>query len=392
MMKTSAIALTLTLASVIPLTPALALAQATPQPSAAPQSSAAPQTSPAPRASPQTSPVAQPQASATPAASAAPQGASAPVDIKSLTKHSNPNFNPCGGWRQMLVSYAGATNCVLDAGEVIVGANYAATYIPVGTQLVLNGSTAATSTYANTHAFPATPLGVGLGGRWQFSYTPPENQDLVGFNHNIDKSGATNQVFSFRNMFFFNRCFTYCGGDALSAVFFTYVPPTGSSAWRGTGPSYSFAFSSTVAVEKSPKGMGRILINLYDPVSYAVVSSTPGPGSSPGHVTWGWSSTLLTTMIWIHHSWRLNTSVGYLIPGHQWVWNINPNYLISRRLVVGANYGGAGVALTSQTGVSPNFIALTNTTRPRFLDFSIYYLIGHTIPPIKGLPEPPPGD
>jgi hypothetical protein len=176
-------------------------------------------------------------------------------------------------------------------------------------------------------------------------------------------------------------------------VFFTYAPPTGSPAWRGTGPVYSTAFSSTVALQKSPSGKGRILINLYDPLTYSVVSSTPGTGSSPGYVKWGWGSTLLATMIWIHHSWRLNTSIGYTIPGHQWVWNINPNYLISRRLVVGLNYGGAGVADSIQSGLPPNYIALNNATQPRFLDLSIYYLLGHTIPLIKGLPATDaPGD
>ena len=132
--------------------------------------------------------------------------------------------------------------------------------------------------------------------------------------------------------------------------------------------------------------MGRHIINLYDPVTYSVISSTPG------HVKWGWGSTLLSTWIWIHHSWRLNTSIGYTIPGHQLVWNINPNYLISRRLVIGMNFGGTGEILNTQAGISPNYLAVTNTTFPRFIDFSIYYLIGRVFGPIKNLPEPPPGD
>jgi hypothetical protein len=424
-MNTSATAWALSFASAIVLTPALALAQATPQLSATPQTSAltspqAPKTTPyhfkmpqhitLSSSAPQPSawfvklpmpafqetpaPVAQPEASATPAASPGPQ-ASAPVDITSLVKHSNPNFNPCGGWRQMLVSYAPATNCVLDAGEVFIGVNYLTTYVPLGSQIVLNGATVTTTTNAHIHAYPfgTAPIGVGIGGRWQFSYTPPEYQDIIGYNGNVNKSGTTNQIFSFRNMFYFNRCFTYCGGDGLSAVILTYIPPTGSEAWRGIGPSYSVAFSSTVAVQKSPSGKGRILINLYDPVTYSSVSSTASSTGGPGRVTYGFSSNLITTMIWIHHSWRLNTSIGYAIPGHQWFWNLNPNYLISRRLVVGLNYGGAGVSLTNNFGVGQSFLALTNTTRPRFLLLSLYYLIGHTIPLIKGLPQTDvPGD
>jgi hypothetical protein len=269
------------------------------------------------------------------------------------------------------------------------------TYVPLGTQIVSNGETVTTTTDAHTQAYPfgTAPIGIGIGGRWQFSYTPPEYQEIIGANNIVDKSGTTNQIFSFRNMWYFNRCFTYCGGDALSAVLLTYIPPTGSQAWRGIGPSYSVAFSSTVAVQKSPSGKGRILINLYDPVTYSSVSSSASTTGGPGRVQYGFSSSLIGTMIWIHHSWRLNTSIGYGIPSHQWFWNLNPNYLISRRLVVGLNFGGAGVSLANTTGVGTNFLAVTNTTTPRFLLLSVYYLIGHTIPPIKGMPATDaPGD
>jgi len=323
-----------------------------------------------------------------PSAPAAP----AKPDVTALMKHSNPNFNPCGGWRQLLITYAAATNCSFDRGQFTLGVNYAATYVPLGTQLVINGTPITTSTYANTHAFPSVPISAGLGGRWTFRYTPPEYQDIVGYNGNVNKSGTTNQVFQLMNMFFFNRCFPYCGGFGLSAIILNYEPPTGSSAWRGTGPRYTAAFSTSVTVGHSPSGQGRWIINLYDPVTWAVTSSEPGTKGQPGQVQWGVSSTLLATAIWIHHSWRLNTSIGYTMPGYQWVWNLNPNYLLSRRFVVGANYGGAGVALSTSTGVPPTFMSLNNTTRPRFLDITLMYLLGPATPPIKGLPEPPPGD
>jgi hypothetical protein len=344
----------------------------------------------------------QPQETATPAP-AAPAETSAPAapgapgepakpDMNALMKHSNPNFNPCGGWRQLLTTWAAATNCSLDAGQFTLGVNYAATYIPLGTKLVINGAEATSTTYANTHAFPSVPLSVGLGARWTLLYTPPEYNEIAGYNGNVDKSGTTNQVFGLRNMFFFNRCFPYCGGFGLSAIILNYEPPTGSAAWRGIGPTYTAAFSTSVTVAHAPSGAGRWIINLYDPVTWSIIASAPGSAGRPGTVQWGTSSTLLATAIWIHHSWRLNTSIGYAMPSHQWVWNLNPNYLLSRRFVVGANYGGAGVALANSSGVPPNYVAINNTTRPRFLDFTLMYLLGPTYGPIKGLPEPPPGD
>jgi hypothetical protein len=324
-----------------------------------------------------------------PAASAAPQK----IDMNALTKHSNPDFNPCGGWRQLLTTYASATNCSLDAGQFTLGVNYAATYIPVGTSLTINGVTASTSTYANTHAFPSVPLSVGVGDRWTLLYTPPEYQEIVGYNGNVNKSGATNMTFGARNMFFFNRCFPYCGGFGLSAINMFYSPPSGSPAWRGTGPSYTVGFSTSVTVAHAPSGAGRWIINLWDPVTYSVISSQPGPPPGRlGTVQWGVSSTLLATAIWIHHSWRFNTSIGYAIPSHQWVWNLNPNYLLSRRFVVGANYGGTGVALENSSGVPPIYISSNTATHPRFLDVTLMYLLGPTYGPLKNLPEPPPGD
>ncbi|HTA40387.1 MAG TPA: hypothetical protein VK760_14985, partial [Candidatus Acidoferrales bacterium] len=86
-----------------------------------------------------------------PAAPAAP--AKITVDqINAMMKRSNPLFNPCGGWRQLLTTYAAATNCSLDAGQFTLGVNYAATYIPIGTQLTINGVTAASTTFGNQHS------------------------------------------------------------------------------------------------------------------------------------------------------------------------------------------------------------------------------------------------
>jgi hypothetical protein len=325
-----------------------------------------------------------------PAAPAAP--AKITVDqINAMMKRSNPLFNPCGGWRQLLTTYAAATNCSLDAGQFTLGVNYAATYIPIGTQLTINGVTAASTTFGNQHSFPAATLSLGLGGLWTLLYTPPEHSDLHGYNGNVDNNGTTNQMFGLRNMFFFNRCFPYCGGFGLSAVNFYYKPPTGSEALRGIGPSYTVGFSTSVTVAHAPSGAGRWIINLWDPVTFGVVSSQSGGPGKPGAVQWGTSSTLLGTAIWIHHSWRLNTSIGYLIPAHQWVFNVNPNYLLSRRWVVGANYGGAGIALET-TGAPPIYLGLNNTTRPRFLDVTLMYLVGPTYGQFHNLPEPPPGD
>ena len=103
-------------------------------------------------------------------------------------------------------------------------------------------------------------------------------------------------MFGLRNMFFFNRCFPYCGGFGLSAVNFFYKPPTGSEALRGIGPSYTVGFSTSVTVGHAPSGAGRWIINLWDPVTFGVVSSqSGGPREAQGQVQWGTSSTLLGT-------------------------------------------------------------------------------------------------
>ena len=345
---------------------------------------------------------AQPEASENPAPSAAPsaspqapEGAPAKItkdQINAMMKRSNPLFNPCGGWRQLLTSYAAATNCSLDAGQFTLGVNYGATYIPLGTKLTINGQTVTSTTYAVQHSFPAATLSLGLGGLWTLLYTPPEHSDSGGYYGNVSASGTTNQMFGFRNMFFFNRCFPYCGGFGLSALNFFYKPPTGSADLRGIGPSYTAGFSTSVTVSHAPSGAGRWIINLWDPVTYSVISSQSGTKGQPGQVQWGVSSTLLATAIWIHHSWRMNTSIGYLIPAHQWVWNINPNYLFARRFVVGANYGGAGIALQTTTSIPPLFFATNSSVRPRFLDLTVMYLLGPTYGQFHNLPEPPPGD
>lgn len=343
----------------------------------------------APTEAPTEAPAAAPAEGAAPAPAAKP-AAPTKDQIFAMMKTSNPNFNPCGGWRQLLTSYAAATNCSLDAGQFTLGVNYAATYIPVGSQLTINGVTATSTTFANQHSFPAATLSLGLGGLWTLLYTPPEHSDLTGYNHNVDNSGTTNQMFGFRNMFYFNPCFPYCGGYALSAINFYYKPPTGSEALRGIGPSYTAGFSTSVTVAHAPSGAGRWIVNLWDPVTWSVISSTSGTHANTGAVKWGVSSTMLATAIWIHHSWRLNTSIGYAIPSNQWVWNINPNYLLSRRFVVGANYGGAGIAL--QTPGIPPYVTLNGSTRPRFLDVTLMYLLGPTYGQFHNLPEPPPGD
>ncbi|MBV8669731.1 MAG: hypothetical protein JOZ28_11010 [Candidatus Eremiobacteraeota bacterium] len=300
----------------------------------------------------------------------------------------NPFFNPCGGWRQMLVSYAGATNCVLPPGDIEVGGLYGATWIPASTELTFNGITASTSTAATTGNYPGGYIKTGLPGRFELGYLPPQTQTIWGYNGNVNKGGATNMKFVIKNLFAFYNDWPWKNAQFIDAWFVTYIPPTGSEAWRGIGPSYAVNTSTTVAATLSPSGKGRILVNLTTPFTNSVISSTPGScATCTGHVTRGWGGALIGTMIWIHHSWRLNTSLVWATPANKWALNINPNYLISRRLVIGANYGGSGIVADQDQSINAVPLSTHFTTNPRFLNLGIYYMLGPTYEPFTNIPK-----
>jgi len=306
----------------------------------------------------------------------------------------NPFFNPCGGWRQMLVSYAGATNCVMPPGDISVGGLYGATWIPASTQLVFNGTTLSSSTAATTGNYPGGYIKTGLPGRFELGFLPPQTQTIWGYNGNVNKGGATNMKFVIKNLFAFYNDWPWKNAQFIDAWFVTYIPPTGSEAWRGIGPSYAVNTSTTVAATLSPSGKGRILVNLTTPFTNSVISSAPGSCTTcTGHVTRGWGGALIGTMIWIHHSWRLNTSLVWATPANKWALNINPNYLISRRLVIGANYGGSGIIADQDQSINAVPLSTHFTTNPRFLNLGIYYMLGPTYEPFTNLPKTgAPGD
>ena len=69
------------------------------------------------------------------------------------------------------------------------------------------------------------------------------------------------------------------------------------------------------------------------------------------------------------------------------VMNINPNYLISRRLVIGANYGGSGIVASQDQSINSLLVTNTITTHPRFLNLGIYYMLGPTYEPFTNIPK-----
>jgi hypothetical protein len=173
-------------------------------------------------------------AQSVPPASPAPAATAAPIPLEKM-RLSNPRFDPCGGYQEILTKYLVGTPCVYNANEGLAGVKYVGAGIPVDTKLIVNGKPYENSTSAGIIAAPNEEVMAGIGNRMMLTYYGPSYAQLwaSGSVPSPLAAGTVNQQFMFKQLVYFNP-----KGSFLGTYQFVYKPPTGSPGLDGGGPVY----------------------------------------------------------------------------------------------------------------------------------------------------------
>ena len=305
----------------------------------------------------------QPQASATPQESAAP-------DIRKQLVLSNPNFDPCGGYQELLTKYLVGTPCVFRLGQGIFAASYYGIWAPKNTTLILNGIPATSSTSINIHAYPKPQVLFGISNRDMFTYYSPSYQDLL-MNGQLQAAGATDQVFSYKREVYYNA-----KGGFLGSIQLVYNAPTGSQVFTGGGPLYKIN-----PIVLFPIGY-RLAINFNLPAINAPYTSETGANGR----AWSFAPT-------IGFTWRSPGAFMYNLvwgfdsaKGQETVTNVLTQ-LIGRHFAIEAGYAGNGNNLTEF--LTP-IVGLRNETWVNIVNVGLIWQWGSESETLNGGPKLPP--
>src|SRR5271165_6682042 len=225
-----------------------------------------------------------------PVASPAAHPASSPPPIPK-------NFDPCGGFLELLNKIGNGTACVFVLGEGAVTAQYGSAQIPTNAQINVNGSSGAhtleLSSSANGFGYPASTVYIGVLPRAQIAITPPSfvqvNSSAAQTRAGSDvlAAGASDMKLEYKQLVYVNlQRFT------MVAIDLEYRAPTGSHALAGPGPSYTI---DPIFTQPLPHNYGLTLafpINNTTVTNLKVCSTTPGGTTcvpSGTQRSWNWS-------------------------------------------------------------------------------------------------------
>lgn len=304
--------------------------------------------------------IAQATPSPAPAASPAAAPAAAPPAIPK-------NFDPCGGFLELLNKIGNGTACVFVRGEGAVTAQYASAAIPVTANIAINGPSRsvafARSVSANAFAYPTSTAYIGILPRAQIAITLPSFVQIdsgapsTPNRSNVLAAGASGMKFEYKQLAYVNLQ-TF----AMGAIDLQYSAPTGSPAFSGSGPSYTVM---PIFTQPLPHNYG---VTLAFPVNNV---RTTGAPQSRG---WKWSPQFVP--YWESPG---GTLVAFLFQ-HNFQPNVTPvvfsaGQLFGRHFEVSAEYGGFTYS-ASRNGAFSGLVNATASTNPSLFAVGINYLIG----------------
>ena len=312
------------------------------QPAPAPTASATP--------SSQAQPVPAPTSSETP--SAAPEG----------EHHIPKDFDPCGGFLELLNKIGNGTACVFVAGEAAVTGQYSSAIIPINAQLSAKGSTLNVSGDVHAFGIPAPVVYIGVAPRAQVVITPPSFVQVSTSRLGMVAAGASDMSFEYKQLLFVDPAkFT------MVALDLAYQAPTGSQAFRGPGPTYTI---DPIVMQPLPHNFG---LTLAFPVNNFTVSCFMCTAKQRG-----WSLSPQVVPYWESHG---GTLLGLFVQ-HNFSPNTTPiafsvGQLFGRHFEIAASEGGF-VRTATATGPFLGVVNATVTAHPSLFNISANYLIGES--------------
>jgi hypothetical protein len=292
------------------------------------------------------------------------------------------NFDPCGGFLELLNKIGNGTACVFVRGEAAVTLQYGSANVPANTQINFNTPKGnrgfGLSTAAHAFGYPASVIYVGIGARTQIAISPPSfvqiNSSALGAlrGNNVLASGSSNMTFQYKQLVYVDPAkFT------MLAVDLAYAAPTGSPSLRGAGPSYTL---DPILTQPLPHNFG---VTLAFPVNdSAATSPTTCSRASgrfvctPGAIERGWSFSPQFIPYW--------ESPGGTLLGLFVQHNFHPSatpvvfsaaQLIGRHFDIAISEGGFNYS-ASATGPLTGVVGASTNAYPSLFTASVNYLFG----------------
>jgi len=298
----------------------------------------------------QSQPVPAPTASETP--SAAPEGE------RPIPK----DFDPCGGFLELLNKIGNGTACVFVRGEGAVTGQYTSAYIPINAQISAKSRSLNVSSDMHAFGIPATVVYIGVAPRAQIVITPPSFVQVSSTRLGILAAGTSDMSFEYKQLMFVDPAkFTMIALDLV------YSAPTGSQAFRGPGPQYTI---NPIITQPLPHNFGLKLAfpaNNFTVSCVTCANEQRGWSLSPQIVPY-WEShggTLLA--VFVQHNFNPNTTPIAFSVGQ----------LFGRHFEIAASEGGF-VRTATATGPFLGVVNATATAYPSLFNISANYLIGES--------------
>ena len=288
----------------------------------------------------------------------APSPSAAPQAAPQIPK----DFDPCGGFLELLNKIGNGTACVFVRGEAALTAQYSSATIPFNAEISAMGSTF--NVAGDVHAFglPAPVVYIGVAPRAQVVITPPSFVQVSSPRLGTLAAGTSNMSFQYKQLVFVNPTkFT------MIALDLAYTAPTGSQAFRGPGPTYTI---DPIITQPLPHNFGLTLalpVNNFTVSCFLCASSQRGWSLAPQVVPY-WESPGGTLLgLFVQHNFSPNTTPIAFSAGQ----------LFGRHFEIAVAEGGF-VRTASATGPFAGVVSATVRAYPSLFNVSANYLIGQS--------------
>lgn len=272
------------------------------------------------------------------------------------------DFDPCGGFLELLNKIGNGTACVFVRGEGAVTAQYSSATIPFNAEITAMGSTLNVAGDGHAFGLPGPVVYIGVAPRAQVVITPPSFVQASSPRLGTLAAGTSNMSFEYKQLVFVNPVkFT------MIALDLAYSPPTGSQAFRGPGPTYTI---DPIITQPLPHNFGLTLafpVKNFTVNCFLCTSSQRGWSISPQVVPY-WESpggTLLA--LFVQHNFSPNTTPIAFSLGQ----------LVGRHFEISATEGGF-VRTATATGPFEGVVSATVRAHPSLFNVSANYLIGQS--------------
>ena len=276
------------------------------------------------------------------------------------------DFDPCGGFLELLNKIGNGTACVFVRGEAALTAQYSSATIPFSAQISAPGRTLNAAGDGHAFGLPAPVVYIGITPRAQIAITPPSFLQVSSPRLGTLAAGTSNMSFEYKQLLFVNPAkFT------MLALDLAYTGPTGSQAFRGPGPTYTI---NAILTQPLPRNFGLTVafpVNNFTVSCFLCPSSRRGWSLAPQVVPY-WESrggTLLA--LFVQHNFNPNTTPIAFSAGQ----------LFGRHFEIAVAEGGF-VRTATATGPFEGLVNATVTAHPSLFNVSANYLIGESDLPV----------